>query len=152
MLFLPNARGTQSLNCQHFMTAFNFRLVPPLTLTTELGTCSELNPTALNPSSLSFFFFLTLQYCIGFAIYQNESPTGIHVFPILNPPPSSLPIPSMWVIPVHQPQASSIVHRTWTGDLFHIWYYTCFSAILPSLRIQIFQKACAFCQLSGDMW
>ena len=61
------------------------------------------------------FFFLTLQYCIGFAIYQNESATGIHVFPILNPPPSSLPIPSLWVIPVHQLQASSIVHRTWTG-------------------------------------
>ena len=34
------------------------------------------------------FYFLTLQYCIGFAIYQNESATGIHVFPILNPPPS----------------------------------------------------------------
>ena len=29
-------------------------------------------------------------------------------------------LPSLWVIPVHQPQASSIVHRTWTGDLFHI--------------------------------
>ena len=24
-----------------------------------------------------FFYFLTLQYCIGFAIYQNESATGI---------------------------------------------------------------------------
>ena len=35
-----------------------------------------------------FFFFLTLQYCIGFAKYRNESATGIHVFPILNPPPS----------------------------------------------------------------
>ena len=79
-----------------------------------------------------FFYFLTLQYCIGFAIYQHESATGIHVFPILNPPPSALPVPSLWVVPVHQPQASSIVHRTWTGDSFHIWYYTCFNAILPN--------------------
>ena len=89
-----------------------------------------------NPYILFFkyilFYFLTLQYCIGFAIYQNESATGIHVFPILNPPPFSLPIPTLWVIPVHQPQASSIVHRTWTGDSFHIWYYTCFNTILPN--------------------
>ena len=39
-----------------------------------------------------FFSFLTLQYCIGFAIYQHEPATGIHVFPTLNPPPSSLPV------------------------------------------------------------
>ena len=44
------------------------------------------------------FYFLTLQYCIGFAIYQNESATGIHVFAILNPPPSSLSIPSLWYL------------------------------------------------------
>ena len=55
-------------------------------------------------------FIYFLQYCIGFAIYQHESATGIHVFPILNPPSSSLPVPSLWVVPVHQPQASSIVH------------------------------------------
>ena len=79
------------------------------------------------------FYFLTLQYCIGFAIYQHESTTGIHMFPSLtgihvNPPPSSLPVPSLCFVPVHQPQASSILHQTWTGDSFHIWYYTCFNA------------------------
>ena len=104
-------------------------------------------------SSISFYFYykciyfswrlITLQYCIGFTIHQHESATGIHVVPILNPPPTSLPVPSLWVIPVHQPQASCIMHRTWTGDSFHIWYYTCFNAILPnhptlslSLRVQ----------------
>ena len=51
------------------------------------------------------FYFLTLQYCIGFAIYQHESASGIHVFPILNPPPS----PS-WYHPSGSSQCTSPKH------------------------------------------
>ena len=58
------------------------------------------------------FYFFTLQYCIGFAIYWHESITGVHKFPTLNLPPFTLPISSLWVIPVHQPQASCILFRT----------------------------------------
>ena len=82
--------------------------------------------------SFYLFIYFTLQYCIGFAIHQHASTTGVHVFPILNSPSTSLPVPSLWVIPVHQPQASCILHQTWTGDSFLIWYYTRFNVILPN--------------------
>jgi len=94
----------------------------------------------LMPFFFSFYLFIyfTSQYYIGFAIHWLESTMGVRVFPILNLPPTLLPIPSFWVIPVHQPQASSIMHWTWTGNSFHIWYYTCFNAILqdhPTLAL-----------------
>ena len=74
--------------------------------------------------SYSFFFlfyFQTLHNCISFAKYQNESATGIHVFPIPNPPPSSHPIPSLWVVPVHQPQ--SVLHEIFSFRIFLFAYF-----------------------------
>ena len=78
------------------------------------------------------FFFLillyfTLHYCIGFAIHQHESATGVHEFPILNPPPTSLPIPSLWVIPVHP--ISCIEHRL--AFHFLLYMFQCHSPKSP---------------------
>jgi len=118
-----------------YMSHYFCNYLPDLVFSTYLGL------SFISWHILFFFLFyinlfnwrlITLQYCISFAIHQHESATGIHVFPILNPSPSSLPVPSLWVVPVHQPQASSITHQTWTGDSFHIWYYTGFNAILPN--------------------
>ena len=84
-----------------------------------------------NTTSFFFFlfYFLTLQYCIGFAVYQNESATGIHVFPILNPPPSPYH-------PSGSSQCTSPKHPVLCIEpglaTFHTWYFTCFNAILPN--------------------
>ena len=52
------------------------------------------------------------------------------MFPILNPPPSSLPVQSHWVTPVHQPQASSTDASTldWRFSSYMILYmFQCYS-------------------------
>ena len=91
-----------------------------------------------------FFFFsfificwrlITLQHCSGFC-HWHESAMDLHVFPILNPPPASLPIPSLWVIPLHQPRALVSCFQPglvicFTLDNIHVSML--FSQIIPPL-------------------
>ena len=84
-------------HCRQILHHLSHQGSPPFSVTFSCFVLvSEWFPqfdlTVFPLSFSSFFFFkfnfLTLQYCIGFPIYQHESATGIHVFPILNPPPS----------------------------------------------------------------
>ena len=67
-----------------------------------------------------------------------------------HPEPSSLLPPHTIPLgrPSAPPQASSIMHRTWTGDSFHIWYYTYFNAILPTQLFLNITFLCSFESLS----
>ena len=107
-------------NSWRFLKLISIKSVMP---SNHLILCHPLLLLPSNFASITVFlslFIFTLQYCIGFSIHQHESAMGVHMFPILNPPPTSLPIPSLWVIPVHHPQASCILLQTWTGNSFLI--------------------------------
>ena len=68
------------------------------------------------------FYFLTLQYCIGFTIYQHVSTTGIHVFCILNLPPSS-----PRTIPLGHPSATaqSIQYHALSSSQLSLCFLIC---------------------------
>ena len=73
---------------------------------------------------ISFFFlFINLFYFTTLYWFCHTLTWILHgctYVPHPEPPSQIPPHPSLWVIPVHQPRASCIMHRTWTGDLCHI--------------------------------
>ena len=88
----------------------------------------------------TFFCLFIYLFCFTILYWFCHTLTWIHqgctCVPHPEPPPTSLPIPSLWVVRVHQPQAPCIMHQTWTGDSFHIWYSHVsmpFSHIIPPL-------------------
>ena len=78
---------------------------------------------------ISYWFSHTLPYifCHTLTWICHECTCVPHPEPLS----TCLSTSSLWVTPVHQPRASCIMHQTWTGNSFHIWYFTCFNAILP---------------------
>ena len=102
-------------------------------------SCFFLFVCFLNVELYLFFFFFSKFYLILFfnftiLYWVCHISKWIHhrYICVPHPEPSSLLPPHTIPLgrPLHQPQASSIVHQTWTGNTFHIWYYTCFNAIL----------------------
>ena len=74
-----------------------------------------------------FYFTILYWFCHTLTWIYHECTCVPHS----EPPPTSLSITSLWILPVHKPRAPCIMHQTWTGDSFHIWYFTRFNAILP---------------------
>ena len=102
-----------TLMCNEW-TAAPFRLPPRL--------CWELMSCFFKKINYFNWRQITLQNCSDFCRTLTWISHGCTCVPHPEPPPpTSLRIPSLRVIPVLWPWAPCLTHRTWTGDLSHIW-------------------------------
>ena len=84
---------------------------------------------------------INLQYCAGFCHTSTWISHGCTCPPILNPPPISLPTPSLWVVPVHR--ALSTLFQLSNSHFDHLFRkgYTRDSNLLMSSRIWLEPEA-----------
>ena len=109
--------------------------------------------TGKSQFSILFNLFILLEgkllynIVVVFAIHWHESAMGVHVFPILNPPPTSFPIPFLRVIPV--PALSTLSHASNLGwrSISHmiIYMFQCYS--LKSSHPRLLPQSPKFCPL-----
>ena len=99
-----------------------------------LNCLNRLGNVLITRFFFSFIFIscrlITLQFCSGFCHTLKWISHGFTCVPHPKPPTHFPPHP----IPLGHPSAPALstclMHPTWTGDLFHIWEYTCFDAVL----------------------
>ena len=98
---------------------------------------------------------ITLQYCIGFAIHQYESPTGVYVFPILKPLSPPFPYHPSGSSQCTSPKllVSHIEPGLTIRFLYDIHVFMPFSQIIPPLPLPQSPKnysihLCLFCCLA----
>ena len=80
----------------------------------KLRYISSINHTCILFIFFIFYFYFILFYNTVLLLpYIDMNPPRVYMSSqSWTPPPTSHPISSLWIIPVHQPQASRILYRT----------------------------------------
>ena len=103
----------------------------------------------------SFIFIswrlITLQYCSDFCHTLTWISHGFTCVPHPDPPSHLPPHPIPLGLPSAPALSTLLMHPTWTGDLFHTWYYhvsMLFSQIIPPSPSPIESKSLFYTSVS----